>query len=268
MRKSDRWKTFTLPPLLVVSRAVAGADMPIAAAAREKLIAHVDARYFARGASLKQRELVQCREILSLACALRKSLRDQRRQQWLDKIREGLIGKDMTAQHLERIIGGLGGLGDKERDVFLAEWMDSSDSWHSWSPASLTWAIKRRTRHGNPLDKDALREEAISRALPLYVKDKASIRAMAFDEWRRFLQAMSLAMAGRHEQAIRCLVEMGEWPGADEDHVKALFLIGWVHLKANSPAEARATFEKVMAAYPYAAHSIKARGLVAKLKGV
>jgi tetratricopeptide (TPR) repeat protein len=81
-----------------------------------------------------------------------------------------------------------------------------------------------------------------------------------------FLRALSLARLQQFKEAAAVLERMADYVGTDEQHARALFLIGWVHLQLNAPREAIATYDSLMRKYPKTSFVAKASELVNRLR--
>jgi tetratricopeptide (TPR) repeat protein len=83
-----------------------------------------------------------------------------------------------------------------------------------------------------------------------------------------FMRALSFIQLRKYSDAVALLSRMSDWPGTDDEHARALFLIGWVHLQENNKADALTALRKVTDWYSKTAFGPKAQELINRLEGI
>lgn len=82
-----------------------------------------------------------------------------------------------------------------------------------------------------------------------------------------FTLALSLLRLDRADEAVARLVETDNLPGTDEEHARAMFLIGWIRLRDNDRPRAAAALERVVDRYPRTTAARKALDLLPAVQG-
>ena len=83
-----------------------------------------------------------------------------------------------------------------------------------------------------------------------------------------FMRALSLMRLRSFDKAIAVLEGMEAWPGTVDDHARAVFLVGWIHLQRDQKSEALQSFEQIVDRYPQTPFADNARALVHRLQGL
>jgi tetratricopeptide (TPR) repeat protein len=87
------------------------------------------------------------------------------------------------------------------------------------------------------------------------------------DVTTRILRARSLIELARHDEAIAVLQGAADWTGEPEQCARAVFLIGWAHLRRNDAPAAIEAFREVAARFPETAVAKEAAQIVGSLGG-
>jgi Flp pilus assembly protein TadD len=82
-----------------------------------------------------------------------------------------------------------------------------------------------------------------------------------------FTLALSLLRLDRADEAVARLEETDKLPGNDEEHARAMFLIGWIRLRDDDRARAAAALERVVDRYPRTTAAKKALELLQTIEG-
>ena len=83
-----------------------------------------------------------------------------------------------------------------------------------------------------------------------------------------FMRALSFIQLQKFSEAVSLLNKMSDWPGSDEEHARALFLIGWVNLQENNKSMALNVLRQVKSRYPKTPFAPKAEELINRLEGL
>jgi tetratricopeptide (TPR) repeat protein len=83
-----------------------------------------------------------------------------------------------------------------------------------------------------------------------------------------FTAALSLLRLERADEAVKRLESLEKLPGTDEEHARAMFLVGWIRLRDNDRARASAALERLVDRYPRTTAAKKAVDLLPAIEGV
>jgi hypothetical protein len=79
------------------------------------------------------------------------------------------------------------------------------------------------------------------------------------------LRALALIQLDRLDEALQKLSQMSDWPGSEEDHGRAQFLVGWINLQQDHKDRAVEAFKIVVSKYGRSTFAEKAQSLLKEL---
>ncbi|MGE5612149.1 MAG: tetratricopeptide repeat protein, partial [Bacillota bacterium] len=81
-----------------------------------------------------------------------------------------------------------------------------------------------------------------------------------------FVRALCLIRLEKLTDAANLLSQIESWPASPEQHARALFLTGWIHLQTDDRPKAISTFQRLIATYAQTSFAAKAKDLLTNLE--